>query len=125
MLAYEHAKRQERVMNLDTVQLENGITKVVLSGRMDIESTTAVDLKFSVIEGAKKKVIVDLTDVSFMASLGIRTLILGANAMANKGGKMVLLNPQPYVHKVLETTGVNTLIPIVNDMEAATAILGA
>jgi hypothetical protein len=49
------SKRQERVMNLDTVHLENGITKVVLSGRMDIEGAAAVDLKFSVIAGAKKR----------------------------------------------------------------------
>jgi anti-anti-sigma factor len=112
-------------MNLDTVQLDNGITKVVLSGRMDIEGATAVDLKFNVIAGAKKKVIVDLTDVSFMASLGIRTLILGAKAMANKGGKMVLLNPQPNVQKVLETTGVNTVIPIVHKVEEAAAVLAA
>lgn len=43
------------MMNFDTVELENGITKVVLSGRMDIEGASAVDLKFSVLAGAKKK----------------------------------------------------------------------
>ncbi len=42
------------MMNFDTVELENGITKVVLSGRMDIEGASAVDLKFSVLAGAKK-----------------------------------------------------------------------
>jgi len=112
-------------MKLDTVDLEGGITKAVLSGRMDIEGATAVDLKFSVLAGARKKLIVDLSDVSFMASLGIRTLMLGAKAMMNKGGKMVLLNPQPNVEKVLETTGVNTVIPVVHDMGAALAVFGA
>ncbi|MGO9544349.1 MAG: STAS domain-containing protein [Rhodomicrobium sp.] len=112
-------------MNLETVELDNGITKIVLSGRMDIEGASAADLKFSVIAGAKKKVAVDLTDVSFMASLGIRTLMISAKAMANKGGKMVLVNPQPNVEKVLETTGVNTVIPMVKSMQEAAAILGA
>jgi anti-anti-sigma factor len=113
------------MMNLDTVELENGITKLVLSGRMDIEGASAADLKFSVIAGARKRVAVDLTDVSFMASLGIRTIIMSAKAMANKGGKMVLVNPQPNVGKVLETTGVNTIIPIVGSMAEAAAILGS
>ncbi len=112
-------------MQLKTVELENGVTKAELSGRMDIEGATAVDLKFSVLAGSKKKLIVDLSDVSFMASLGIRTLMLSAKAMTNKGGKMVLLNPQPNVEKVLETTGINTVIPIVHDMEAALAVFAA
>ncbi len=110
-------------MQLATVDLENGITKVVLSGRMDIEGAGQVDLRFSVIAGAKKKVVVDLSDVSFMASLGLRTLMISAKSMANKGGKMVLLNPQPNVEKVLETTGIGTIIPIVRDMDEASALL--
>jgi anti-anti-sigma factor len=43
--------------------------------------------------------------------------------MANKGGRMVLLNPQPNVEKVLEITGVSTVIPIVRDMQSASALL--
>ena len=112
-------------MELTTTDLDNGVTKVLLSGRMDIEGATAVDLRFSVLAGSKKKLLVDLSNVSFMASLGIRTLMMSAKAMANKGGKMVLLSPQPNVEKVLETTGVNTVIPVVRDMAAASAIFGS
>lgn len=111
------------MMNFDTVELENGITKVVLSGRMDIEGASAVDLKFSVLAGAK--IAVDLTDVSFMASMGIRTLMLSAKAAVNKGGKMVLVNPQPSVEKVLRTTGVDTIMPIVPTIDEASRILAA
>ncbi|MFY9643180.1 MAG: STAS domain-containing protein [Rhodomicrobium sp.] len=113
------------MMNFDTVELENGITKVVLSGRMDIEGASAVDLKFSVLAGAKKRIAVDLTDVSFMASMGIRTLMLSAKAAVNKGGKMVLVNPQPSVEKVLRTTGVDTIMPIVPTIDEASRILAA
>jgi anti-sigma B factor antagonist len=114
-----------QAMEMNAVDLEVGITKVVLSGRMDIEGASAVDLRFSVIAGSKKKVAVDLSDVTFLASLGLRTLMMGAKSIAGKGGKMVLVNPRPNVEKVLETTGVNTIIPIVRDMEAARAALGA
>ncbi len=110
-------------MKLDVVDLDNQITKVVLSGRMDIEGAQAVDMKFSVIAGSRKKVIVDLSDVSFMASIGIRTLVLSAKAITNKGGKIALLNPQPGVEKVLITTGVDTIIPIVRDIDAAAALV--
>ena len=58
-----------------------------------------------------------------MACLGLRTLMVSAKSMANKGGKMVLLNPQPNVEKVLETTGVRP-IPIVHDTRSASTLLG-
>ncbi|MGO8954290.1 MAG: STAS domain-containing protein [Rhodomicrobium sp.] len=112
-------------MKLDVLDLDNGITKLVLAGRMDIEGASAVDMQFSVIAGSRKKVLVDLSDVTFMASIGLRTIMISAKAITSKGGKMVLLNPQPNVEKVLETTGINTIIPVVRDMQAALAAFGA
>jgi len=76
-------------MKIDVVELENGITKFILSGRMDIQGATATDMTFSVIAGTKKKVVVDLSDVTFMASLGLRTLTVSAKSIASKGGRMV------------------------------------
>ena len=92
---------------------------------MDIEGAHAIDTRFSVISGSRKKVIVDLSAVSFMASIGIRTLVMGAKAITNKGGKIALLSPQPGVEKVLETTGIDTIIPIAKDIAAAAAIVGS
>lgn len=60
-----------------------------------------------------------------MASMGIRTLMLSAKAAVNKGGKMVLVNPQPSVEKVLRTTGVDTIMPIVPTIDEASRILAA
>jgi anti-anti-sigma factor len=111
----------EDVMNVDIVDLDNGITNVLLSGRMDVQGALAIDKKFSAIAEEKKKVVIDLSQVTFLASLGIRTLIMSCKTLASKGGDMVLLNPQPNVEKVLRTSGVDTVIQIVRDMNAATA----
>ena len=110
-------------MKIDVLETQSGITKLVLSGRMDIQGAMTADMTFSVTAGAKKKVVVDLSDVTFMASLGLNALMASAKSMANKGGRMVLLNPQPDVEQVLETTGVSTVIPIVRDMQSASALL--
>lgn len=112
----------EDAMNLDVVDRDDGITSVMLSGRMDVQGAIAVDKKFSAIAEEKKKVVIDLSQVTFMASLGIRTLIMSCKTLASKGGDMVLLNPQPNVEKVLRTSGVDTVIQIVPDMNAAAAI---
>jgi anti-anti-sigma factor len=112
----------EDVINVDIVDLDNGITNVLVSGRMDVQGALAVDKKFSTIADEKKKVVIDLSQVTFLASLGIRTLIMSCKTLASKGGDMVLLNPQPNVEKVLRTSGVDTVIQIVRDMNAAAAI---
>ncbi len=111
-------------MKIDILNEDNGITRVVLAGRMDIEGATATDMQFSIIAGSKKKVIVDLTSVDFMASLGMRTLIVSAKSIASKGGKMALMSPQPGVEKVLKSSGVDTVIPIAPDLATATALVG-
>ena len=51
-----------------------GVVKVILDGRMDITGAAVIDLQFSAITGSNKGVVVDLTNVSFLASIGIRTL---------------------------------------------------
>ena len=112
-------------MNLEVAELENGITKVTLSGRLDIEGALKIDSEFNAIAEEKKKVVVDLSDVNFIASLGIRTLIIGAKAAASNGGKMVLLDPQPNVERVLRTSRVDTVIPIAHDPTTIETVFGA
>jgi anti-sigma B factor antagonist len=112
-------------MKLDVATIENGITKVSLSGRLDIDGALKIDSEFNKIAEEKKNVLVDLSEVTFLASLGIRTLITGAKATANNGGRMVLLNPQPNVEKVLRTSRVDTVIPIIQDSAAIETVFVA
>jgi anti-anti-sigma factor len=111
-------------MQMDVVQLEDGVTRVNLAGRMDIEGTQAIDLKFTALTANRRAaVIVDLSQVTFLASIGMRTLLSSAKALSQKGGKMVLLSPQPMVATALSTAGIDLLIPIVADLDAARAAL--
>jgi len=57
------------------------------------------------------------------AAYGIPMLINSARAIASRGGKMVLLNPQRTVAEVLEITGILQIIPVHSDPEAAKAEL--
>jgi anti-anti-sigma regulatory factor len=51
--------------------------------------------------------------------MGIRTLVMGAKAIRSRGGCMVLLKPTPDVKKVLVGSGIDTIIPILHDLESA------
>ena len=106
-------------MKLSTETLPGDVTKVTLEGLLDIAGSQEIDLRFSVVAGANKAVVVDLSAVTFVASIGIRTLLTGAKAVHSRGGKLVLLNPSSAVEKVLKVTGVDTLMPIFHDADAA------
>jgi anti-sigma B factor antagonist len=111
-------------MNLNIAEIESGLVKASLSGRMDLQGALAVDKQMESLAHAQSNVIVDMSEVAFLASLGIRTLVTCCKILAAKGGGMVLLSPQTPVEKVLVTSGVSTVIPIAADMAAAKALLG-
>jgi anti-anti-sigma factor len=72
----------------------------------------AIDPKFNGTAGAKRAVVVDLSNVAFKASLGIRLQVMGAKTVTGKGGKLVILSPDQNVRTVLEIAGIEKLIPI-------------
>ncbi len=108
-------------MDMVVEDIDGGIAHVILRGRLDIAGADAIDLKFNAVAGSRRAVIVDLSGVDFLASLGIRVLLLGARAVKNKGGKLVILAPGDNVNKVLTTAGTDMLIPSYFDRDAAIA----
>lgn len=112
-------------MKMDVEPIATGAVKVILNGRLDITGAGVIDLQFNAIAGSHRGVIVDLGSVSFLASIGIRTLLLGAKAVQRRGGAFVLLNPVGEVEKVLEVTGVTDLMPIYHNSDEALAAVTA
>lgn len=112
-------------MDMVVDDLDGGITNVSLRGRLDTVGAEGIDLPFSVIAGEKRAVIVDLSDVDFLASLGIRVLLTSARAVQRKGGKLAIVAPEGNVLTVLRTAGMETLIPIFQKRETAIEAVGA
>jgi anti-anti-sigma factor len=110
-------------MQISTEELEGGVTKVVLDGRLDIAGAQEIDLKMNVIAGSKKAVLLDMQKVSFIGSMGLRTLVAPAQAVRGRGGKIVLFGPNEMVEKVLRSSAIATLIPIHHEFLSAVAAL--
>jgi anti-sigma B factor antagonist len=110
-------------MPISTVELEGGITRVILEGRLDIEGAAAVDMPMNVIAGTKKFVLVDMEKVSFLGSMGLRALVAPARAIKGRGGRIVIFGPNEMVEKVLKSSGVDTLIPVHHELQNAIAAL--
>lgn len=101
------------------------IARVRLVGRMDYAGATEIDARFMELAAREKFLLVDLSKVNFLASMGIRTLIMAAKALKERGGKMILFSPEMMVAKVLKTSGTDTLIPVYYDLPLARKALQA
>lgn len=111
-------------MQLLYSELDKGIRLIKINGRLDVIGTGEIETKFAgYCSGDKVHVVVDLSEVAYLASIGIRLLTLTAKSVASRGGKMVLLNPTPDVHNVLEVTGIPGIIPVYSQFESAEAVL--
>src|SRR5882757_1470427 len=112
---------------MQIITSEQGATTatVALTGRLDIAGAEAVALPLATLAGAKQGLIVDMSGVSFIASIGLRHLVSAAKALSRRGGRLVLLNPNDLVTEVLTTSGLTDLLPIVkSEAEAITAVNG-
>lgn len=86
--------------------------KVILNGRLDISGADVVALPLATLSGAKDTLQVDMSGVSFVASIGLRHLLAAAKSLGRRGGRLVLLNPNDAVREVITTSGLSDLLPI-------------
>jgi anti-anti-sigma factor len=74
-----------------------------LDGRLNNETVAALDEELQRIVAAPVTVVVfDLEGLEYISSIGLRSIFRTQKAMAARSGKVVLMNPQPAVQKVLE-----------------------
>jgi anti-anti-sigma factor len=109
-------------MQLQHEDLEDGVRMIRLDGRLDLEGSEAVDLRLTSLCGTRKGfVIVDMSGVEFMSSIGVSVIVRVARACMARQGRLVLLSPRPNVHDVFVRTSIDQIIPIYPDLPAARA----
>ena len=111
-------------MELITLREDDELTHIALSGRLDVSGVQQVERPFAALTAARgKPVLVDVSEVSFLASLGMRMFLSCAKTLKQHKTKMVLLNPQPLVEDALRSAGLTSVIPIEYDIDAAMGLL--
>lgn len=107
-------------MEMEVTELDGKAIKIALRGRLDTAGVDQIETRFSasIVPGGHQA-IVDLSGVSFIASMGLRMFITVARSVGKKGGKLVLLSPQAMVNEVLANAALADIIPIVFSTEEA------
>ncbi len=107
-------------MEISEQTLDGNIVKISLSGRMDLAGVKTIEKDFSrMTEAPRSAIIVDMSDVAYMASIGIRSLLINAKSVSARGGKYVISSMQSDVRNVLEVTGIDQLIKVYDTLDDA------
>jgi len=101
-------------MSISHTDVGDNLRQIVIWGRFDIPGTESVAGELEKLAAAPKKgIVVDLSHLKFLASLGLRALLKSAKAVEERGGRMVLVvGTNSQVVMSLETSGISDLIPM-------------
>ena len=108
-------------MSISHTDIGENLRRIVISGRLDLPGTDSVAQQLEELTAAPKKgVVVDLSRLKYLASIGIRALVTSAKTVQQRGGKMALVvHGDSTVMMSLEATGVNELIPVFKNIADA------
>jgi len=102
-----------------------GVTKAALGGSLDSRSVQhqGQDAYFIAHIPKEQPAVVDMSDVSFIASLGIRMLLDTARGLDRHGAKLALYGVNDNVMDILAVTQTNQVITVVDtEAEAVAAV---
>ena len=94
-----------------TKTLENGILTVSLDGRLDTGTTPQVQSEIAADVESAEALIIDMKDLKYISSAGLRLLLSLHKKMAAKGG-MTIKNVNDTNMEILEFTGFADILNI-------------
>jgi anti-anti-sigma factor len=104
---------------------DSGLVACCVSGRLDsVSSDDAEKRLLELLEAGVRGVVVDLSALDFLASAGLRVLLVLARRVSAGSGVVVLVAPKPEVLQVLELSGMVGVLKVCPDRAAARALLG-
>ena len=108
-------------MDILTEELKS-VSVMGVSGRVD--SATAPDLENALkklVETEKTQIVLDLKNVEYMSSAGLRAMVSTLKAVKRVNGDLRLASPSPRVEEVLRLAGLTSIFSIFASRDEAVA----
>ncbi|MEW6083193.1 MAG: STAS domain-containing protein [Chloroflexota bacterium] len=96
-------------------------TVVVVSGRVDSVTAVALDEEFGKVARDNKRIVLDLNDVAYLSSAGVRAILKVSQTAQRSGGGVSLVRIPTSVAQVLENVGVTTAMRSFASVDEAVA----
>src|SRR5215831_5250830 len=111
---------------MEISSLGEHLVKVRIAGRLDTQGVDRVETRLlaSLVPGANSAII-DLSQVDFIASMGIRMLVSAARNLRSRQAMLAVYGAPERVNEVFETVVLGKIIPICSTEAEALAAVGS
>jgi anti-sigma B factor antagonist len=103
------------------IKEENFDKFLMVSPFGEIDAVTSTELEESLtkgVSGGKDRIILDLAEVPYISSAGLRVFLKITKLIYGKG-KFVLSRPQPNIRDLINMAGLNNFIKIFDNLDDA------
>ena len=97
---------------------------LAIQGRVDASTIDQVKATW-ITAGQAQSIVVDLSQTSFIDSMGLAALVSGLKTARQRGGRFVIAAPSEPVRVILELTAMDRAFEITQTIEAALTLVGA
>jgi anti-anti-sigma factor len=87
---------------------------LALTGELDMATADVLEERLQHAARAKESVLLDLTDLAFMDSSGLRALLRASADARRDGWAFAVKRPPRHIWRVVEVTGVAPLLSLVD-----------
>lgn len=102
------------------VDLDDHTTVVHVSGEIDVSTQDAFDEAVrAALDSASPLVILDLANVTFLGSIGLRTLVEVHKDATDTGRELRVVEGSTAVHRVMKITGLAQVLALYPTLEEA------
>jgi anti-anti-sigma factor len=109
-----------------TEQKSAGVVTLRLSGRLDTTTARAFEDKIlGRIESGERHVVIDLAQLDYISSAGLRVIVLAGKRLSAANGKLVLCSLKDQVREVFDIAGFSSIFSIYGSHDDATRGLQA
>lgn len=82
-------------------------------GRLDGTTAAAAENEIlGLLVDGVSSITIDLSELDYVSSAGLRVMLVSAKAAKAKGGKVVLLSPKPAIMEVLTISGFDKILQV-------------
>jgi len=98
------------LMDVD-IELDGSQARVIVAGEVDAHTSAELEQGFEeALAGGATTLIVDVAQMSFIDSSGLRVLVQTRKRLVDAGGALELQQPSDTVVRLLELTGLGELL---------------
>jgi anti-sigma B factor antagonist len=101
-------------------QKKGSVVVLALTGRLDAGTAGKLEEKLvSLIDAGNRSFVLDLMNLDYISSAGLRVLLMTAKKLKGLNGRIVLASLKDHIREVFDIAGFSAIFPTYDQQDAA------